>query len=265
MKDLAQNLDLQGNPIKNLAQGKMVNNNHLAQDSEVSFADKLQELKNKQNPEALDEKLVSDKKPAAQQTEELVSEKKTGKQLKNFEAKQEEIIKHQELQKQQAKTARMTDEAKDSLQKEASHKLKSSETEIASAAQANKKQLEDQAGQAHNAAGKAQEEQQQHQQSQERKHQLANWGLLQPRIAEDAKNMAVKLEIPGLNNFHTVIVKKIPQKGLVIQTVGDKGTMELFKRSSGLLKSNLSKKHKIRVANIDSFYQNNAGKLEKVS
>lgn len=95
------------------------------------------------------------------------------------------------------------------------------------------------------------EDQMRQQYNDERKKQLANWEELAPRIIEDPKNLAVRIDLPGVMDIETVIVRM--QNGQVsIQTVGEKDLMEKLQANESKLAKNL-RGHNITLGGLQAF------------
>lgn len=87
--------------------------------------------------------------------------------------------------------------------------------------------------------------------SKERRKQLANWEDLAPRITEDPMNKAVRLDIPGINDIETLIVRMKPS-GIAIQVVGSKDTMTRLANSESELVTKL-RTHNIALDGLQVF------------
>ncbi|NQY80388.1 MAG: hypothetical protein HRT47_08755 [Candidatus Caenarcaniphilales bacterium] len=91
-----------------------------------------------------------------------------------------------------------------------------------------------------NQAGNAQ--QQQLSPEEQRKQQLAQWEILAPRILEDGKNKAIRLDIPDVHDIKTIIVK-MHGNSVDIQAIGSRDLVKIFKTKEGILRSTLAKKN----------------------
>lgn len=129
---------------------------------------------------------------------------------------------------------------------EIADKFIKSETTMASAAQESHKQITE----AYKEGSLGQEQAQQYN-GNDRKKQLANWEELAPRIVEDPKNRAVRIDIPGLNDVQTLIVR-MKRDAVSIQVVGDKSTMERLQANESELNKNL-RAHDIKLASLQAF------------
>ncbi len=129
---------------------------------------------------------------------------------------------------------------------ELSSTLTNSETVKATSLQAHQAEVHDAARE----GNVAEREARQHN-GNDRKKQLANWEDLAPRITEDIKNRAVRIDIPGLNDIETLIVRM--QQGQVsVQAVGDNKVMQSLQGREAELKSRLASKN-IQLASFQAF------------
>lgn len=149
------------------------------------------------------------------------------------------------IQKENQQIAQQESAIQDSV--EAKEKYTSSEQQMAAAAQANQEEVTEAAQQ----GNVAQQEQQNTDNANDRKQQLANWDDLAPRIVEDTKNMAVRIDIPGLNDIETLIVRMNNGK-VKIQAVGSKATSEMIRNREAELKGILGQKN-VAVDTIQAF------------
>jgi len=132
------------------------------------------------------------------------------------------------------------------LAEEIADKYSKSETTMAAAAQENNKVLTEAYRE-----GNVAQEQTAHHDSNDRKKQLAKWEELAPRIIEDPKNRAVRIDIPGLNDVETLIVR-MKQDSVHVQIVGDKSTMERLQSSESELSRKL-RDHNVKLASLQAF------------
>ncbi|MBT6842334.1 MAG: hypothetical protein HOA17_00880 [Candidatus Melainabacteria bacterium] len=139
-------------------------------------------------------------------------------------------LRNQELNKEMVQT-QTTEESQKEAQ-ELSNKFGNSEALNANVGQVNNKQVTE----ALREGNVAQQEANYQDSSNERKKQLANWEELAPSIIEDPTNKAIRLDIPGIEDLETLIVRM--NKGSVgIQVIGSKGAMEqLISNESELAK-----------------------------
>lgn len=156
-------------------------------------------------------------------------------------------LENQEMNKEIQKVAHAKENTQDSH--ELSSKLHSSETTMATAGQ-------DHQSKQHQATeavreGNVDQQQAAYDHSQERKRQLANWEDLAPRIIEDPKNRAVRIDIPGLVDLETIIVR-IKNGEVSIQTVGEKNIMERLQASEASLGKKL-REHNIQLGTLQTF------------
>lgn len=155
-------------------------------------------------------------------------------------------LKRREIDKEKQQMIAGEDARKDSEEK--IQKYTSSESTMATTAQSNHKVVTNAVKE-----GNVSEQQarQQHNEGNDRKKQLANWQEMAPRIIEDIKNRAVRIDIPGVYDLQTLIVR-MQQNQVVIQAVGSESAMTALKDREGELKSRLGKKN-ITVAQLDTF------------
>jgi ribosomal protein S17E len=126
------------------------------------------------------------------------------------------------------------------------NKFSTNETTAANVSQENQKQITD----AVREGNVAQQEQAQDK-SDQRKQQLANWEDLAPRVVEDPKNRAVRIDIPGLPEIETIIVRMNGNK-VSIQTVGEGKIMDRLQSREQELVSKLSS-HNISLDSLKTF------------
>ena len=88
----------------------------------------------------------------------------------------------------------------------------------------------------------AAQQQQQQNTDDQRQQQLAHWQILAPRILEDGKNKAIRLDIPDVEDVKTIIVK-MRGSSVDIQAIGSKDLVSIFKTKEGMLRSTLAKKN----------------------
>jgi len=132
------------------------------------------------------------------------------------------------------------------LAEETADKYSKSETTMAAAAQENNKVLTEAYRE-----GNVAQEQTTYNDSNDRKKQLARWEELAPQIIEDPKNRAVRIDIPGLNDVETLIVR-MKQDSVVVQVVGEQSTMERLQSSQSELSKTL-KEHNVKLASLQAF------------
>ncbi len=147
------------------------------------------------------------------------SQKKLGQQLQDNQRAMQ--------QSQGQDAAQMQEIDEDSI-------YESKQESIAQAAQDKQEQV-------NQAAGNAQQQQQQSAEEQ-RQQQLAHWEILAPRILEDGKNKAIRLDIPDVEDVKTIIVK-MRGSSVDIQAIGSKDLVKIFKTKEGMLRSTLAKKN----------------------
>jgi len=132
------------------------------------------------------------------------------------------------------------------MAEEIADKYSKSETTMATAAQDNNKVVTEAYRE-----GNVAQEQTGHHDSNDRKKQLAKWDELAPRIIEDPKNRAVRIDIPGLNDVQTLIVR-MKQDSVHVQVVGEKSAMERLQSSEGELSRKL-RDHNVKLAGLQAF------------
>lgn len=158
----------------------------------------------------------------------------------------EKLAMMQDAVKQEAAKRQGQDESKRSAE-DLQNKFSSNESSVANAGQENQKHITDAVRE-----GNVGEQQQQAQDSSdERKEQLANWEDLAPKVIEDPKNRAVRIDIPGLAEVETIIVRMNGNK-VSIQTVGDGKTMQKLQAREQELVSKLSA-HNISLDTLKTF------------
>jgi len=92
---------------------------------------------------------------------------------------------------------------------------------------------------------------QNHQDGNDRKKQLSNWEELAPRIIEDSKNRAVRIDIPGLNDLETIIVR-MRGGNVLIQATGSKEVMQRLQANESELSRKL-RTHNISLESLQAF------------
>ena len=88
----------------------------------------------------------------------------------------------------------------------------------------------------------AQQQQQQQTAEEHRKQQLAHWEILAPRLLEDGRNKAIRLDIPDVDDVKTVIVK-MRGNSVDVQAIGSKDLVKIFRTKEGMLRASLAKKN----------------------
>lgn len=140
-------------------------------------------------------------------------------------------------------------EAEEGIQdaEEVSSKYQTNETVKASVSQENQKAIVN----AVREGNVAQQESQNQNDGNERKRQLANWEDLAPRVTEDTINRAVRIDIPGLNDVETIIVR-MKRDAVSMQVVGSKDAMERLHLNQAELVRNLKDKN-VKMASLQVF------------
>lgn len=126
------------------------------------------------------------------------------------------------------------------------NKFSSNEATAANVSQENQKQITDAVRE-----GNVGQQEQAQDNADQRKEQLANWEDLAPRVVEDPKNRAVRIDIPGLAEVETIIVRMQGNK-VAIQAVGDGKIMTKLQSREQELVSKLSS-HNISLDNLKTF------------
>lgn len=166
--------------------------------------------------------------------EELVNKA----QLEKENLRQEDVKKAIEESRNQDRAERQSEEKK--------HYYSSDESTKAAVAQENSQAITEGVRE----GNVAQQEQRQSEDGQ-RQQQLANWELLAPRLIEDSKNRAIRLDIPDVHDIQTVIVR-MGQSGVDIQAVGSADMVDGFANREGLLRGALAKKN-IKLGAVRAF------------
>ncbi len=111
--------------------------------------------------------------------------------------------------------------------------------------------------------GNVAEREAQHENGNDRKKQLANWEDLAPRITEDTKNRAVRIDIPGLGDIETLIVR-MQKNQVIIQAVGNGAAMKSLQGREAELKAKLASKN-IHMGSLQAFDANRVSTKRKVA
>jgi hypothetical protein len=157
----------------------------------------------------------------------------------------EKLALMQDAVKQEAVKRQGQDESNKSAE-DIQNKFSTNESTLANVGQENQKQITEAVRE-----GNLGQQQQNQDNSNDRKKQLANWEDLAPRVTEDPKNRAVRIDIPGLPEIETIIVRM--QGGKVsIQTVGDGRTMGRLQSREQELVARLSS-HNISLESLKTF------------
>ena len=99
--------------------------------------------------------------------------------------------------------------------------------------------------------GNVEQQQAQQEQANDRKQQLANWDELAPRIIEDPLNRAVRIDIPGVVDVETLIVR-MKQNSVSIQAVGSKSAMDSLQARESELSQKL-RSHNVTLGQLQAF------------
>lgn len=229
-----------------------------------SFAQEMQNLKLESQvfqgkPEATENKFSQENsKPRLINTfNESSSKTNNPEAQKNLEAELANAKKMEQLKEQQ-KISQIESGKIDS--EEIGHKFKHSETTMAAAAQDHHQKQVTEAAKEGNLS---QQENNNYDDANDRKRQLANWENLAPRITEDIKNRAVRIDIPGVNDIQTLIVR-MKQNKVNIQAVGDRTTMAALESRKAELAFMLNKKN-VSMGELQVFDSNSLAKKKKVA
>lgn len=90
-----------------------------------------------------------------------------------------------------------------------------------------------------------------HYDANERKRQLANWEDLAPKIIEDSVNKAIRIDIPGIYDIETLIVR-MNKNAVSVQAVGSKDAMDRLHNGQSELASIL-RKHDINLSSLSVY------------
>jgi len=132
------------------------------------------------------------------------------------------------------------------VSEEKRHYYSSNESTMASVAQENSKTITEAARE-----GNVGQQEQRQSEDGQRQQQLANWELLAPRLIEDSKNRAIRLDIPDVEDIQTIIVRA-GDSGVDIQAVGSESMVSGLASREGMLKAALSKKN-VRLGSLKAF------------
>ncbi len=158
---------------------------------------------------------------------------------------QRKLIENKEERQEIQEHIFASEEKKDS--QEIQNKYISTETQKAETLQSNQQQVVNAVREGNVAQQEARQEN-----SNERKKQLANWEDLAPRIMEDPVNRAIRIDLPGLNDIETLIVKMNKGDAVSIQIVGSKETMQQLKSGEAELSRRL-RGQDIRFESLQAF------------
>lgn len=217
---------------------------------EKSFSDQLNELQKanveqelnqaKLNTSGLDNKNQGLLNEQAQKIVSALS--KEGINISPEEAIQ--LIEQRKLDLKKEQQGLVSSEALKQDAHEVAKKSSSNEAAIATAMQAN----QDEAKDAIQEGNVAQQEQAQDDSANDRKTQLANWDMLTPRVIEDIKNKAVRIDIPGIKDISTIVVRMRGNQ-ISIQAAGSETAMKLLQGGQGELNSRLNQ-HNVQLSEL---------------
>jgi alpha-glucosidase (family GH31 glycosyl hydrolase) len=243
--------------------GGLINDNVLIQNNTQkfsgAFAQEMENLRKEQGLIRQNSDLTGNKFSEESSKPELIKNFNNGNLNKentdlkhNLEADLANSKKIEQLKEQQKisqiENSRMSAE-------EISHKFRHSETTMAAAAQDHHQKQVTEAAREGNIENR---ESTYEDDANDRKRQLANWDELAPRITEDIKNRAIRIDIPGVKDIKTLIVR-MSQNKVNIQAVGDKATMAALDSRKAELAFLLSKK-KVNLGELQVFDANTLGK-----
>lgn len=249
MKQVQQNQNI--NKLQHQPQAKLSNNallrNKNGQNknpSALSFKNQLAQVQEQAGAERNNNPFV-DQRLQQQSTGEGQKEV----QANNFSAANTEGL----TEEQQKMLGELQQMRQDDLKKETRRKVSSetekyssedlaqktseSENSKANASQANQKQITE----ALREGNQAQQQANYQDANDSRKH-LENWEELAPKVVEDIKNRAVRIDIPGIKNVETLIVR-MQGNSVSIQVVGDEKSMAALQKQESLLAALLARKN----------------------
>jgi hypothetical protein len=251
---IANQLNLQANGPQNLGANSFISNSQTKVQNKLNFANEFvkvqQEAKSHRDNQNFNQQLDNQNfnpKETSSKTHNPISQNFASGFANQFEQAVHKDIKQlrdEEVFKETQKNLYREEANKDSQELHA--KYNSSETTMANAVQEHHKQVTEAVKE-----GNVSEQQAAYDHSRERKKQLANWEELAPRIIEDPKNKAVRIDIPGLGDLETIIVR-IKQGEVSIQTVGEKHTMEKLQSNEAALSKKL-REHNIQLGTLQTF------------
>jgi len=218
-----------------------------------SFAEKLSELKI-ENQDDLIKEIIKQSQNGKSGEEILSALKSNPKSLELFKSAQKTLIARQETLKQQGEE--IAAESSKGYVEEIAKKLKPAETLIATVGQVNSKQVEEEIARQTKQDAIVDD-------ANNRKKQLSQWHSLAPRIMEDVKLKAVRVDIPGVEDLHTLIVKSVGTKNVRIDVVGSDATMKLIKAKQADLQRRLGK-HDINLTDLRTHFSNKTKETSNV-
>lgn len=245
--------NFKANGPQNLNANSLVSSARTKPGAKLSFANELIKVQQEVQVEAKNAQELPNQEQILNQTVKTNSSPRVSQSLPSSlvenlsEEAQAELkkLENQELNKEIQKMVHAKESTKDS--QELASKFNTSETTMANAVQEHGKQEVTEAIK----EGNIDPQQAAYDHAQERKRQLANWEDLAPKIIEDPKNRAVRVDIPGLIDLETIIVR-VKQGEVSIQTVGEKNTMEKLQSNESNLSKNL-RKHNIQLGTLQTF------------
>jgi hypothetical protein len=210
-----------------------------------------QDIKNSElDQEALDntfdEESFAGKKTKAQTKENAKTKKATQTQAKATTVSEEEFKGQDKLNAERRQVAQEKSRTQNQEQARRTTSESTAKTHANEAALAH-------AAQAHDAVkeGNVAEQNYEADPDKQRKEQLQNWEDLSTKIVEDVVNKAVRIDIPGLSDISTVIVR-MNGSSVQIQTIGSGEVANMLMNKESQLKAALSKRN-VRMHSLQSF------------
>jgi len=251
---IANQMNFKASGPQNLNANSLISNSSTKTQNKLSFANEFikvqHEAKTQRDNQSFNQQLDNQNfnpKEATTKNQNPVSSNFSSGFANQFEQSIQKDLKQvrdKEASKETQKNIFREESNKDSHELHA--KYNSSEATMANAVQEHHKQATEAVRE-----GNVAEQQAAYDHSKERKRQLANWEDLAPRIIEDPKNRAVRIDIPGLADLETIIVR-IKQGEVSIQTVGEKYTMEKLQSNQAALSKKL-REHNIQLGTLQTF------------
>lgn len=168
----------------------------------------------------------------------------SGEELLNKAQADKESLRQEDVRK--SFDSNRSKDNEERVSEEKRHYYSSNESTMASVAQENSKTITEAARE-----GNVGQQEQRQSEDGQRQQQLANWELLAPRLIEDSKNRAIRLDIPDVEDIQTIIVRA-GDSGVDIQAVGSESMISGLASREGMLKAALSKKN-VRLGSLKAF------------
>ncbi len=224
-----------------ISNGPSINNNKL------SFANEFAKMREQAGSErsALP-KLTAEEIPVLvkeTKTEKVITTNMSASLVQEIQEKVKDI-RDKELVKEKQTIENFEESQKTA--EEIANKYNHSESMKAEVSQSNSKTITEAVKEGNQAAP----EYQQHD-GNDRKRQLAKWEDMAPRITEDPTNKAIRIDIPGLYDIETLIVRT--NKGAVtVQAIGSKEAMTRLQGGQAEL-AGILRKHNINLASLTAY------------